>query len=100
MTEFAQIITALDEIAKMLRNEHVSPLMTSAEVADFLRCSKSQVEKLTAGGLLPYYRLDPRKPKSLRLYHRRTVISYLVSGRNPVKHRLAPAEKAIVRDLL
>ena len=81
-------------------SRQISPWMTTAEAADYLRCSTRQIEKLTRLGLLPFRRLDPAATKSQRLFHRRDLTAYLVAGRNPVEHRLSPQEKRLVEELL
>ena len=37
---------------------------------------------------------------SPRLYHRKHLTSFLVAGKNPIKHRLSPEEKRLVEELL
>lgn len=96
----ALILTRLDEIARRLDGGHVSPWLTTVEVADYLRCSPRKVEQLTRLGLLPFHRQDATCPKSPRLYHRRHLTAYLVAGKNPVKHRLTLEEKRLVQELL
>ena len=94
------ILARLDDIARRLDGNHVSPWLTTVEAARYLRCSTRQIERLTSRGLLPFHRQDSTSPKSPRLYHRRHLTAYLVAGRNPVKHRLSPVEKRQVAELL
>ena len=56
-----------------------SPWLTTQMAAEYLRCSRSKVEQLTARGQLPYRRLDPTSPRSPRLYHRRDLAAYLMA---------------------
>ena len=77
-----------------------TPWFTTKETATYLRCSRSKVEDLTNSGLLPYRRLDSRSTRSPRLYHRRDLIAYLVTGRNPNEGKLSVVEKCQVEDLL
>lgn len=98
--EIGLILNRLDDIARRLDGSHVSPWMTTQEVAKYLRCSPRKVEELTQLGLLPFQRQDPTCPRSPRLYHRRHLTAYLVAGKNPVKHRLSPEEKRLVEELL
>lgn len=76
------------------------PWLTTAEAAEYLRCSVSKIEQLTKRGLLPFHRQDPTSRRSPRLYHRRHLVAFLVAGRNPVATRLSPAEKRQVAELL
>ena len=73
--------------------------MNTAESAKYLRCSLSQVEKLTRAGLIPFHRLDPNKPKSQRVFHRKQLDSYLITGKNPIVERLSLAERRQIEDL-
>ena len=99
-TELGLVLNRLDDLSRMLRGVHVSPWLSSAEAANYLRCSISQIEKLTRRGLLPFSRQDSTSPKSPRLYHRRHLDSYLIGGRNPLTQRISPAEKRLVEELL
>ena len=94
------ILARLDSIDRRLDGNHVSPWLNTAEAAAFLRCSTRQIERLTSLGLLPYHRQDATRSKSSRLYHRKHLTGYLVSGHNPATHRLTPAEKREVKELL
>ena len=89
----------LEEILRVLRAGQ-TPWLTTRGAAQFLRCSESKVEQLTARGLLPCRRLDPTSPRSPRLYHRKDLTAYLVTGRNPRESRLSPADKRLVEDFL
>ena len=97
--ESTLILKRLDEIVELLNAQNRSDWLTTRDVAEFLKCSVSKVNQLTSAGLLPFSRLDPVARKSPRLYNRKHVMAYLVAGRNPVKHRLLPEEKRMVRDL-
>ncbi len=96
--EIQGIRERLNEILQLLQAGQ-SPWKTTREAAHFLRCSESKVEQLTAKGLLPFRRLDPTAPRSPRLYHRRDLTTYLVTGRSR-ESRLSPAEKRLVEELL
>ena len=98
--EFNMILARLDDLSRTIQGQIVSPWMTTQEAAKYLRCSTRQVEKLTRLGLRPHSRLDPTASKSCRRYHRRHLTAYLVAGKNPQSHRLTPAEKQSVKDLL
>ena len=100
MNEVGLILARLDDIARRLDGSHVSPWMNTKEAASYLRCSVRKVELLTRLGLLPYHRQDATRSKSPRLYHRKHLTGYLVSGHNPATHRLTPAEKREVKELL
>lgn len=94
------ILSRLDDLASRLDAKHVSPWMTTAEAAEYLRCSNRQIDSLTDRGQLPFKRQDPTAPKSPRLYHRKHLTAYLVSGRNPQTHKLTPTERRKVEELL
>ena len=94
------LIARLDEIGCFIQQNLASPWMNTADAAKFLRCSVSQIEKLTNAGRLPYYRLNPTAPKSPRLYNRRHLTGFIISGKNPVATRLSPAEKRQVAELM
>ena len=98
--EFGLILQRLNEIERLLLRTHVTPWMTSKEAAAFLRISTSKLDTLVAKGLIPYRRIDSEIPKSQRLFHRRDLVGYLVSGSNPQTHRLSPSEKKLVEELL
>ena len=95
------ILTQLDRIeALLVRHEPASPWLTAFEAAEFLRCSKSKLNQLTADGLLPFKRRDPTLIKSPRLFSRRDLTAFLVTGRNPETNPLSPDERRRVRELL
>lgn len=98
--EISLVLARLDDLARQLDGSHVSPFMTTAEAASYLRCSTRHIERLTSQGLLPFHRQDATCPKSPRLYHRKHLTAYLVAGRNPVEHRLSPVEKREVEELI
>ncbi len=98
--DMALILARLDSIDRRLDGKHVSPWLTTQEAASYFRCSPRKVEQLTRLGLLPFRRQDPTAPRSPRLYHVKHLTAYLVAGRNPVKHRLSPEEKRLVKELL
>ncbi len=100
LTDIGLVLNRLDDIARLVQGKHVSPWLTTQEVADFLRCSTRQIDNLTDRGLLPFRRQDPTSPKSPRLYHRRHLTAYLIAGRNPESHRLSSEEKRLVEELL
>lgn len=97
--DVAMLLARLDEIGCLIQQNLTSPWMNTAEAAKYLRCSASQVEKLTHAGLLPFRRLDPNKPKSHRLYHRKHLTAYIITGKNPATQRLTPDERRMVEDL-
>ena len=99
-TELGLVLNRLDNLSRMLQGVHVSPWLTSKEAADYLRCSTRQIEKLSQLGLLPFRRQDPTSPKSPRLYPRKHLTGFLVSGCNPEEHRLSAAERKLVEELL
>jgi len=88
------------EVILQLLQAGQSPWMTTHEAARFLRCSESKVEQLTARGLLPYRRLDPTAKRSQRLYHRRDLTAFLVTGRNSKERHLSAQERRMVEELL
>ena len=91
--ELSRIRQRLDNLASLHNGKLVSRWMTTHEAAEYLRCSTRKIEDLTRRGLLPFSRMDPTSPKSPRLYHRRHLDKYLLSGKNPVTQRLSPAER-------
>ena len=97
--EIREIREMLKIILQVLQGGQ-SPWFKTREAAQFLRCSESKVEQLTARGLLPYRRLDPTAPRSPRLYHVKDLTAYLIIGRNPQKSRLSPSEKRQMERLL
>ena len=98
--DMALILARLDDIDRRLDGNHVSPWLTTSEAARYLRCSTSQIERLTRRGLLPFKRQDPTTPKSPRLYHKEDLVGFLVAGKNPSVYRLTPSEKQLLKDLL
>lgn len=76
-----------------------SPWLKTSEAADYLRCSPRKIEDLTSRGLLPFSRQDSTSPKSPRLYNRRCLDGYLISGKNLHSQRLSPEEKRLVKQL-
>ena len=93
------ILSRLDDLAGIIRGQ-TSPWYTTCEAANYLRCSPRQIEKLTQLGLLPFKRQDPTAPKSPRLYHRKHLTAFLLTGKNPVAQHLSPSEKHLVEELL
>ena len=93
MSDLQLILARLDDLGRWLDGKHVSPWLTTAEAATYLRCSPRKIEDLTGKGLLPYRRQDPTCPRSPRLYHKRDLTAFLITGRNPQQHRLSPEEK-------
>lgn len=76
------------------------PWLTTAEAAEYLRCSVSKIEQLTKRGLLPFQRQDPTHSQSPRIYHRKHLLAFLITGNNCEKHRLSAEEKRLVEELL
>ncbi len=97
--EIQEIRERLDEVLQLLQAGQ-SPWKTTREAAHFLRCSESKVEQLTSRGLLPFRRLDPTAKRSQRLYHRRDLTAFLVTGRNPKERHLSAQERRMVEELL
>ena len=93
------ILARLDDLSRRLDGKHCSPWLTTGEAAEYLRCSPRKIEDLTRRGLLPFSRQDPTSPKSRRLYHRRHLDAYLVTGKNLQSQRLTPEEKRLVKRL-
>lgn len=98
--ELNSILNRLDNIEYLLREQFNSPWMTAKEAAWFLRCSVTQINRLASVGLLPYRRQDPTAPKSPRLFHRKDLTAYLVTGRNPARKPLSKEERRMVEELL
>ena len=98
--DIALILSRLDDLARQLADRPVSPWMSTREAAEYLRCSLSKINRLAERGLLRYRRLDADAQKSKRLFDRRELTAYLVTGRNPDAHRLSPAERSLVDQLL
>ena len=100
MDKIDLILSRMDDLDRMVQGKHVSPWLTTAEAATYLRCSPRKIEALTGKGLLPYRRQDPTHTRSPRLYHKRDMTAFLITGQNPQQHRLSPHEKRMVEDLL
>jgi len=98
--DMSLILARLDDLDRRLNDKHDSPWLTTVGAARYLRCSKSQIERLTRQSLLPFKRQDPTTPKSPRLYHRRELTAFLVTGKNPETHPLTKEEKKKVEELL
>ena len=96
--EMSLVMARLDRI-EAGQSRQISPWLSSAETAEFLRCSVRQIERLTQEGYLPYRRLSPGQRGS-RLYHRKHLTAYLVTGKNPTTYRLTSLEKKEVEKLL
>ena len=94
------VLARLDDLKRRLDGMPFSPWHTTVEAARYLRCSVRHVERLTRQALLPFKRQDPTNPKSPRIYHRRDLVGFLVTGKNPSIHRLTQAEKREVEELL
>ncbi len=93
------VLARLDDLNRLLGGKVVSPWLTSREAASYLRCSLRKIESLTSKGLLPYCRQDPTSHKAPRLYHRRHLDTYLITGINVQIQRLSPEEKRLVKQL-
>ena len=100
LVDMALILTRLDSIDQRLDGTHVSPWLTTAEAANYLRCSPRKIEDLTRRGLLPFFRQDPISPRSARRYNKRSLTAFLITGQSPQQHRLSPHEKRLVEELL
>ena len=98
--EIGLILDRLDELSKNLREQLESPWLTSKGAAAYLRCSISKINRLSDRDLLPYRRLDANAPRSQRLFHRRDLTAYLITGRNPGAYRLSSSERSLVDQLL
>ncbi len=98
--DMAMILTRLDDISRQLQGQHSSVWYTTKEAAAYLRCSVSKINQLTDRGKLPFKRQDPTTSRSPRLYHRKDLTAFLVTGCNPRKRRLSPEEKRLVEELL
>ena len=94
------VLARLDDLTRRLDGMRFSPWHTTAEAARYLRCSISHIERLTREAQLPFKRQNPTNPKSPRLYHRRDLVGYLVTGKNPETHPLTREEKRMVNELL
>ena len=93
------ILERLDDLINRMEGRVSSPWFTTALAAQYLRCSPRKIEDLTHRGLLPYTRQDPTSAKSTRLYHRRHLDTYLITGKNLQSQRLTPEEKRLVKQL-
>ena len=100
LTQLFTILRRVDDLEKLIRGGFNSPWVTTREAATLLRCSESKLNQLTAAGLIPYKRQDPTAPKSPRLFHRKDLTAYLVTGRNPARKPLSKEEKRMVEELL
>ena len=94
------ILARIDELLSLIQGLATSPWMNTREAAAYLRCSLSKINRLADRGLLPYRRLDADAPRSKRLFHRRDLTAYIITGRNPGTYRLSPAERSLVDQLL
>ncbi|MCH8908518.1 MAG: helix-turn-helix domain-containing protein [Candidatus Heimdallarchaeota archaeon] len=88
----------LERIIELLEGSR-TPWLSSKEAANYLRCSSSKLEDLTTSGLIPFRRLDPRSPRSPRLFHRWDLDAYLVAGRNPHSSPLSASERRQLKEL-
>ena len=93
-----QILARLDQIEASMHRVS-SPWLTTSEAAGYLRCSDSQIERLTKSGQLPFYRQNPDSQRAPLLYHRTHLDAYLVTGKNCQAVKLSPAERKRVREL-
>lgn len=93
------ILARLDSIDRRLDGKVTSPWLTSSEAAEYLRCSISQIERLTRSGQLPFSRQNPNSQRAPRLYHRSHLDAYLVTGKNLQSQRLSTEEKRLVKQL-
>jgi len=80
-------------------NRLQSPWLTTSEAAGYLRCSVSQIDRLTKSGQLPFSRQNPNSQRSPRLYNRHHLDAYVVTGKNLQSQRLSPEEKRLVKQL-
>ena len=94
------ILSRLDDLDRRLAGMHVSRWLTTSEAADYLRCSVSQIERLTKSGQLPFSRQNSNAQRGPRLYNRSHLDSYLITGKNPITSRLSPQEKKALADIL
>ena len=81
-------------------NRLQSPWLTTSEAAGYLRCSVSQMERLTKSGQIPFSRQNPNFLRAPRLYHRNHLDAYLVTGKNIQSQRLTAEEKRLVKQLV
>ena len=93
------ILDRLDDLISRMEGCVSSPWFSTAQTAQYLRCSRRKIEDLTRRGLLPFSRQDPTSPKSPRLYHRKHLDTYLIIGKNLQSQRLTPEEKRLVKRL-
>ena len=100
ITDTKLILAHLDDLVRLDGGEMLSPWLTTIEAARHLRCSVRQIDRLTHLGLLPFKRQDPTSSRSPRLYHRKHLTAFLVTGRNPIEHPLTAKEKREVEELL
>ncbi len=94
------VLSRLDEIARQLDGKVSTPWFNIQQAASYLKCSVSSIDRMSRRGVLPFHRQDPTSARSPRLYHRRELTAFLVTGRSPRSHRLSPAEKRLVEELL
>ena len=92
------VLARLDQIDISIHRLQ-SPWFTTSEAAEYMRCSVSQTGRLTKSGRLPFTRLNPESQRGPRLYHRKNLDAYLVTGKNNQSQRLTPAEKRQVKEL-
>ena len=99
LPEFEMILARLDQIESELVG-HRPPWMSTSEAAEFIRASTSLIEKLTRAGKIPFYRQNPNAARSSRLYHRKDLIAFLITGKNAQADQLSPQEKKDIERLL
>lgn len=93
------ILDRLNQIERLILDGVGSPWLQTKEAAAYLRCSLSKFEDLSQRGRFPYCRLDVSAPKSRRLYHRKHLAAYLLTGKNARVDRLGNREKKMVEEL-
>ena len=99
LPEFEMILARLDQIESRLVCQR-TPWMSTSEAAEFIRASTSLIEKLTRAGKIPFYRQNPNAARSSRLYHRRDLTDFLITGKNAQADQLSQQEKKEVERLL
>lgn len=99
LPEFEMILERIDRIESTLVGQR-TPWMSTSEAAKFIRASTSLIEKLTRAGDIPFYRQNPGSVRSTRLYHRRDLTAFLITGKNARADQLSPQEKKDVERLL
>ena len=100
MDKIDLILSRLDDLARVVQNNRVSPWFSAIDAARHLRVSESTINRLADRGLLPYYRVNPAAPKGQRRFHRRDLTALVVTGRNAQQQRLSRSEKLRVDELL